>query len=115
MVICDKERVEAKQIYGALHNIFMKYGVNAYISRQGCNGHTVQDGVAYIGIADSIESEPLNSSNGRLAFRNFHRDTVNDWFLLHRVGSLEITTYFVSSAGKIVNKAVIEQRGKVAM
>ncbi|XP_061964903.1 uncharacterized protein LOC133689147 isoform X1 [Populus nigra] len=115
VVICDKERVEAKQIYGALHNIFMKYGVNAYISRQGCNSHTVQGGVAYIGIADSIESEPLNSSNGRLAFRNFHRDTVNDWFLLHRVGSLEITTYFVSSAGKIVNKAVIEQRGKVAM
>lgn len=27
MVICDKERVEAKQIYGALHYIFMKYGV----------------------------------------------------------------------------------------
>jgi len=25
------------------------------------------------------------------------------------------TTYFVSSAGKSVNKAVIEQRGKVAM
>ncbi|KAL9362762.1 hypothetical protein Peur_045547 [Populus x canadensis] len=115
VVICDKERVEAKQIYGALHYIFMKYGVNAYISRQGCSSHTVQDGVAYIGIADSIESEPLNSSNGRLAFRNFHRDTVNDWFLLHRVGSLEITTYFVSSAGKSVNKAVIEQRGKVAM
>ncbi|KAJ6994144.1 tartrate-resistant acid phosphatase type 5-like [Populus alba x Populus x berolinensis] len=115
VVICDKERVEAKQVYGALHNIFMKYGVNAYISRQGCNCHTVQDGVAYIGIADSIENEPLNSSNGRLALRNFHRDTVNDWFLLHRVGSLEITTYFVSSAGKIVNKAVIKQRGKVAM
>ncbi|CAK7338247.1 unnamed protein product [Dovyalis caffra] len=93
VVICDKEQVEAKQIYVPLHNIFMKYGVvrsewsshfdiyggishvysfkilNAYMSRQGCNSHPVQGGVAYIGIADPTESEPLNSLNERLAFR----------------------------------------------
>jgi hypothetical protein len=27
VVICDKEQLEAKQINGPLHNIFMKHGV----------------------------------------------------------------------------------------
>ncbi|KAB5514524.1 hypothetical protein DKX38_028430 [Salix brachista] len=106
VVICDKEQLEAKQINGPLQNIFMKHGVNAYMSRQGCSSHTVQGGVAHIGIADPTGSEPLVHLNGRLSIQ---KEMINDGFLLHRVGSLEITTYFVSSAGEIVNEAVIKQ------
>ncbi|KAJ6296184.1 hypothetical protein OIU78_024090 [Salix suchowensis] len=106
VVICDKEQQEAKQINGPLQNIFMKHGVNAYMSRQGCSSHTVQGGVTHIGIADPTGSQPLVHLNGRLSIQ---KEMINDGFLLHRVGSLEITTYFVSSAGEIVNEAVIKQ------
>eukprot|EP00258_Populus_trichocarpa_P029496 XP_024445515.1 uncharacterized protein LOC7489458 isoform X1 [Populus trichocarpa] len=109
VVICDKEQLEAKQINGPLHNIFMKHGVNVYMSSQGCTSRTVQGGVAHIGIADPTGSEPLVNLNGRLAIQ---KEVINDGFLLHRVSSLEITTYFVSSAGEIVNEAVITQHGK---
>ncbi|KAJ6759157.1 CALCINEURIN-LIKE METALLO-PHOSPHOESTERASE SUPERFAMILY PROTEIN [Salix koriyanagi] len=112
VVICDKEQQEAKQINGPLQNIFMKHGVNAYMSRQGCSSHTVQGGVTHIGIADPTGSQPLVHLNGRLSIK---KETINDGFLLHRVGSLEITTYFVSSAGEIVNEAVIKQHGKEDM
>ncbi|KAG6740900.1 hypothetical protein POTOM_056371 [Populus tomentosa] len=106
VVICDKEQLEAKQINGPLHNIFMKHGVDVYVSSQGCTSRTVQDGVAHIGIADPTDREPLVNLNGRLAIQ---KEMINDGFLLHRVSSLEITTYFVSSAGEIVNEAVITQ------
>ncbi|KAJ6863369.1 hypothetical protein NC652_040044 [Populus alba x Populus x berolinensis] len=109
VVICDKEQLEAKQINGPLHNIFMKHGVDVYMSSQGCTSRIVQDGVAHIGIADPTGSEPLVNLNGRLAIQ---KEMINDGFLLHRVSSLEITTYFVSSAGEIVNEAVITQHGK---
>ncbi|XP_011017992.1 PREDICTED: uncharacterized protein LOC105121156 isoform X2 [Populus euphratica] len=112
VVSCDKEQLETKQVNGPLHNIFMKHGVNVYMSSQGCTSRTVQGGVAHIGIADPTGSEPLVYLNGRLAIQ---KEMIDDGFLLHRVSSLDITTYFVSLAGEIVNEAVITQHGKEVM
>ncbi|XP_031266338.1 uncharacterized protein LOC116124745 [Pistacia vera] len=103
LVICEenKEEIKAKKIYEPLHRIFMKLGVNAYLSKHGCAEFARQDSVAYIENPDLIESV-----NGR---------GMVDGFLLHRVSSLEIVTYFVTSAGEVVYRTVIQQRGREAM
>ncbi|EEF38840.1 uncharacterized protein LOC8282509 [Ricinus communis] len=114
VLVCEEnnEKIEAKQVYEPLHHIFMKYGVNAYLSRGGCANHTFQDSVAYIGIADPIKSEPeMASLNGSLAFQK----EVEIGFLLHRVNSLEMATYSVTLTGEVVNKILVQQRGREFM
>ncbi|KAJ4709619.1 putative Calcineurin-like metallo-phosphoesterase superfamily protein [Melia azedarach] len=101
--VCEeqKNQVEAKQIYEHLHQMFMKFGVNAYLSKHGCIKRSHQDSVTYIENPD-----PFGLGNGR---------EMVDGFLLHRVSSLEIVTYFISLEGKVKQKKVIRQRGKEAM
>ncbi|KDP38654.1 hypothetical protein JCGZ_04007 [Jatropha curcas] len=114
VVVCEEkeEQTEAQQLYEPLHHIFLKYGVNVYLSTQGCVNHTFQGGVAYIGIADPNKSKPYEASlNGSSAFQG----EMDDGFLLHRVGSLEIATYFVTSRGEVVYKNLIQQGGKEIM
>ncbi|GKV03331.1 hypothetical protein SLEP1_g15651 [Rubroshorea leprosula] len=36
-------------------------------------------------------------------------------FLLHRVSMIEIVTYFVTSAGEVVYRIEVQQRGKEVM
>ncbi|GLT85375.1 hypothetical protein SLE2022_035660 [Rubroshorea leprosula] len=108
----NNEQMEAKQIYEPLHHIFMKYGVNVYISRQGCNCYALQDGVTYIGTPSLPEEEPhLAHTKGRSIFS---KEMANG-FLLHRVSMIEIVTYFVTSAGEVVYRIEVQQRGKEVM
>ncbi|KAK4858525.1 hypothetical protein QYF36_017762 [Acer negundo] len=104
LVVCEenKEQMKAKRIYNSLHLIFMKFGVNLYLSKQGCTGYSHQDSVTYIENPDLIKF-----ANGR--------ETVDDGFLLHRVSSLEIATYFVTLYGEVVHRTVIRQRGNEVM
>ncbi|XP_050214780.1 uncharacterized protein LOC126665891 [Mercurialis annua] len=114
VVVCgqNEEKIEEKEVHEPLHHIFMKYGVNAYISKQSCTKAISQDGVTYLGISDPVKSKPsIASLNGSSTFEK----EMETGFLLHRVSSLEIATYLVNSRGMVVNKVVIRQRGKEFM
>ncbi|GLT43722.1 hypothetical protein SLA2020_176540 [Shorea laevis] len=114
LFLCEenKGQMEAKQMSKQLHHIFMKYGVNVYISRQGCKSYAQQDGIAYIGIPSLTEEEPyLAPAEGRSVFT----EEMANGFLLHRVSLLKIVTYFVTSEGEVVNKIEVQQRGKEVM
>ncbi|KAB1225991.1 hypothetical protein CJ030_MR1G018410 [Morella rubra] len=105
LVVCDenKEQMEAHKFYESLHHIFVRFGVNMYLSGQGCTNHIHHGKIAYIGNPGSRENESYVASvNGRPAFNG---DLVNG-FLLHKV------TYFISTAGEVVHRTVLQQRGK---
>ncbi|XP_024022646.1 uncharacterized protein LOC21406290 isoform X3 [Morus notabilis] len=103
----DRE-MEASQVFETLHQTFMKFEVNAYISGQDCT----QGGISYIeNPGSNVKGPYLSSSNGRTVFRR----EVIDGFLLHRVGSLELVTYFVTLAGEVAHRTVLQQRGKEVM
>ncbi|WJZ98305.1 hypothetical protein VitviT2T_016837 [Vitis vinifera] len=100
------------QLYEHLHHIFYKFGVDVYLSGEGCSDYARKDSIAYIRNPGSIDEKlPLASVNG---ISGFSKGMVNG-FLLHRVSSLEIETYFVNSAGEVVHDIVLQQRGKAAM
>ncbi|KAL9445554.1 hypothetical protein AB3S75_018534 [Citrus x aurantiifolia] len=103
LVICEEheEQLEAKKIYEPLHHIFMKFGVNTYLSKHGCIKYSRQDSITYMENPGLIES-----GNGR---------EMVDGFLLHKVSSLEILTYFVTSEGEVVYRTATRQRGKEVM
>lgn len=114
LVVCEehKEQMDAKQSYEPLHHLFVKFGVNVYLSGQGCTKHVNPGNVAYIGNPAPLENESYFSSvKGKSVFNG---ELVNG-FLLHRVSSLEIVIYFITSAGEVVHKTVLQQRGKEAM
>ncbi|XP_021668458.1 uncharacterized protein LOC110656151 isoform X2 [Hevea brasiliensis] len=101
MVVCEdnEEQTEEKKVYEPLHRIFMTYGVNAYLSRQGCINHDFEDDVDYIGITNPIKSEfYMDSLNGSSVFQK----EMNNGFLLHRVSSLEILFQFNSCKFKLI-------------
>lgn len=99
MEACSRtiEQNETKQVPVSLYNIFRRYGVNAYLSGQSC--------------ARLDKGPYFTPINQRLVS---HRDTV-DGFLLHRVSSLEIVTYFISLTGEVVHKIILQQQGKEFM
>ncbi|XP_059454262.1 uncharacterized protein LOC132184591 isoform X1 [Corylus avellana] len=114
LVVCEekKEELEANQFYEPLHHIFLRFGVNVYLSGQGCTNHVRRGNIAYIGNPTPRENESYVASvNGKSVFNG---ELVNG-FLLHRVSSLEIVTYFISMAGEVVHRSVIQQRGKEVM
>ncbi|KAH7546200.1 hypothetical protein FEM48_Zijuj01G0175400 [Ziziphus jujuba var. spinosa] len=103
LVVCEEtdEGKEAKEVFETLHQTFMKFEV--------VRGNVHQGGIAYIGNPGPIAKGPyLALANGRSVFRR----ELDNGFLLHRVSSLEIVTYFVSSAGEVVHRTVLQQRGR---
>ncbi|XP_050378188.1 uncharacterized protein LOC126795384 [Argentina anserina] len=104
-----EEGTEAKNVFESLHHTFMKHEVNAYISGQGCTSNVQQGRLSYIGNPGSTNA--LASVNGR----SISRKESEVAFLLHRISSLEIVTYFVSSSGEAVHKSVLHQKGRAAM
>ncbi|KAL6221384.1 hypothetical protein ACLB2K_009135 [Fragaria x ananassa] len=103
----NEEGVEAKQVVESLHHSFMKYEVNAYISGQSCTSNVQQGSLSYIGNPGSMNALASETSVLR-------RDSEVE-FLLHRVSSLEMVTYFVSSSGEVVHKSILHQKGRAAM
>ncbi|PPR90423.1 hypothetical protein GOBAR_AA30253 [Gossypium barbadense] len=89
LVACkeNEEEFTAKLINEPLHHIFVKFGVNVYLSQQGCCSYALQDNVAYIGNPGLIkENSRLGSGNGRYRIGT----EMTNGFLLHRLGSLEM-------------------------
>ncbi|CAN1271000.1 hypothetical protein LINPERPRIM_LOCUS14074 [Linum perenne] len=116
IIHCDEndEQVVSTE---TLHRVFVKHGVSAYLSTNGgCLNHTSRDGVDYIGIVGPGEEAQASfssaASNRKL---DLNRKKMGDGFLVHRVTSLEIITYFISSEGKVMNRVVTQQKGKAAI
>lgn len=111
MVACDKniEQMETKEAVEPLHRIFLKYGVNAYLSGQPCANsfHTDDD----ISNSSPVTKGPYFTTMHQ---RPVFNKTVNG-FLLHRVSSLEIVNYFVTLTGEVVDRLALQQWGKEAM
>lgn len=101
-----KEQIGAERCFEPLHQIFLEFGVNAYLSQHGCTSYALERGIAYIGTPGPTVKEPY-LINGR--------DLIGDGFLLHKVSSLEIVTYFVDSIGEFVSRITLQQRGKEIM
>ncbi|XXG58910.1 hypothetical protein AAC387_Pa04g1095 [Persea americana] len=98
----------------SLHQIFLQYRVNAYLSKQGCSGRYIRDeGIAYIGNPDPTDKSHIDPlENGTSSFL---KGMLNDGFLLHRVSPLEIVSYFIDSASKVIFKSSLHQRGREVM
>ncbi|XVF35532.1 hypothetical protein REPUB_Repub18cG0153900 [Reevesia pubescens] len=114
LLACEEndDKMVAKQIHEPLHHLFMKFGVNVYLSQQGCYGYALQDSIAYIGNPGLTEENiHLASATGRYLVRK----NMTNGFLLHRLSLLEMVTYFVTSSGKVVNKILVQQRGRQVM
>ncbi|XP_062078345.1 uncharacterized protein LOC133782912 isoform X2 [Humulus lupulus] len=111
LAVCKERDEETKtnQVFETLQQTLMTFEVNAYISGQDCSH---QGSIGY------IENPGPNVKKPFLSFSNERSEserTPVDGFLLHRVSSLEIVTYFVSSADEAVHRSVLQQRGKEVM
>ncbi|XVE71113.1 hypothetical protein DITRI_Ditri10aG0124500 [Diplodiscus trichospermus] len=91
VVACEEndKQLIAKQIHKPLHHIFVKFGVNVYLSRQCCYSYALQDSVAYIGNPSlTEENSHLAPANGRY----LPRKKMINGFLLHRLSLLEMAS-----------------------
>ncbi|XP_048423102.1 uncharacterized protein LOC103955964 [Pyrus x bretschneideri] len=114
LAICEdgEEGMEATQVFESLQSTFTKFEVNAYLSGQGCASSPRLSSLSYIRNPGKMAAGAyLASVNETSASRR----KLEDGFFLHRVGSLEIETCFVTSAGEVVHRSVLHQRGKEIM
>ncbi|KAF8393063.1 hypothetical protein HHK36_021304 [Tetracentron sinense] len=83
-----EEHMKTKSSFEPLRSIFLKFGVNAYLSKQGFTDNYPHKGsVAYIGSPGSTDKETYHAPvNGRPVVTN----EMCNGFLLHRVTPLEI-------------------------
>lgn len=106
----NAEQTRGNQV-NQLHQIFLKFGVNAYLSKQGCTNYARLDAVSYIGNPGPVEEFYTAPITGISAFKQ----EMANGFLLHRVSSLEIVTHFVNSDGEVMCRTRVQQRGREVM
>ncbi|KAK8918239.1 hypothetical protein KSP39_PZI021835 [Platanthera zijinensis] len=106
LTICRNQEQNSIEFLEPLHRIFLKHGVNAYLSKQGCGGHLYSNGgIAYVG-----NPGPLNSpESGSI---DVFRDRTGG-FLLHRVTPFEIESYYINSGSMVLSISKIYQHGGV--
>ncbi|WOG96687.1 hypothetical protein DCAR_0416023 [Daucus carota subsp. sativus] len=92
-----------------LYREFLKYGVDAYLSAQSCNGNVQKEGMTHIHNITEMRRGPYFTSINEK--RILHSD-VGNGFLLHRVGSIEIVTYLVTLKGEVVHQTSLKQGGR---
>ncbi|KAJ4950436.1 hypothetical protein NE237_027268 [Protea cynaroides] len=111
LAVCEEEeRTEMMHVSETLQRIFLKFGVNAYLSQQGCSDYTRQVSITNIGIPGLLDRENNRTSSINTS-STFTRD-MHDGFILHRVSPLEIVSYSINSAGQVVSRSKLHQRGK---
>ncbi|KAJ7955609.1 Calcineurin-like metallo-phosphoesterase superfamily protein [Quillaja saponaria] len=112
LVVCgeNEERMQAKQNFEYLHRVFRRFEVNVYLSGQDCTTHNRS--VAYIGNPGLAKKKLYSISQDRKSV--FNGELVNG-FLLHRVSSLQIVTYFITSDGEVAYRTVLQQKGREVM
>lgn len=114
LVACEEDtpQTKLKHEFQSLHGVFLKYGVDAYISAPA-----FADNVEEVHIAKSKTSIArykgplLTKVNQNLPYS---MEKVNG-FLLHKVSALEIVSYLVTLEGDVVQKFFLHQRGKDVM
>ncbi|OIT01526.1 PREDICTED: uncharacterized protein LOC109226450 [Nicotiana attenuata] len=114
LVACedDATQMELKHEFRSLHGVFLKYGVDAYISGQACDDNVEKGPVAKTKTGTTRYKGPLLTKvNQNLPYS---MQNVNG-FLLHKVSALEIVSYLVSLEGDVVQKIFLHQRGKDIM
>ncbi|XAR50746.1 Acid phosphatase [Bertholletia excelsa] len=114
MVACNGniEQMEINQTFVPLHNIFLRYGVDAYLSGQACAIRVHNKNAKQLKNAGPVDKgHYLTSLNQRLVFPV----VIVNGFLLHRVNSLEIVTYSISLTGEVVYKISIKRQGNEVM
>ncbi|XP_058114117.1 uncharacterized protein LOC131256994 [Magnolia sinica] len=113
LIVCDEHATVTTRVYESLHQIFLNYQVKAYLSKHGCTGYYNSDrGIVYIENPGHVNENhrPPSVNETSNSLKEMH-----DGFLLHRVSSLEFVSYFINSAGKVMFKSTIYQRGKEIM
>ncbi|RDY02690.1 hypothetical protein CR513_13817, partial [Mucuna pruriens] len=97
LVVCGENKEQLKKTQ------------NVYLSGQDCSSHAIDASVAYIGNPDPIAKEPYSIFlNGNSVYK---RELANG-FLLHRVSSLKIVTYYINFAGEVAFTTVLQQKGR---
>ncbi|CAL9110850.1 unnamed protein product [Musa textilis] len=114
MIICDeKEATGTIKFNKPLHNVFLEFGVDAYLSKQDCGGYFYHvEGIAYMG-----NPGPADKLNRALSI-NVNPEVpseMHNGFLLHRVSPLEMESYFIDSSGRIALKTMICHHGRGAI
>ncbi|KAK8952620.1 hypothetical protein KSP40_PGU015002 [Platanthera guangdongensis] len=62
LTICRNQEQSSIEFLDPLHRIFLKHGVNAYLSKQGCGGHLYSNGgIAYVGNPGPLTSPESES------------------------------------------------------
>ncbi|KAG5569431.1 hypothetical protein H5410_059197 [Solanum commersonii] len=114
LVACEEDtpQTKLKHEFQSLHGVFLKYGVDAYISAPACadNVEEVHIAKSKTGIA-RYKGPLLTKVNQNLPYS---MEKVNG-FLLHKVSALEIVSYLVTLEGDVVQKFFLHQRGKDVM
>ncbi|CAN4115991.1 unnamed protein product [Withania somnifera] len=108
----DTSQTELKQEFQSLHGVFLKYGVDAYISGQACADNVEERSIAKSKTGTARYKGPLlTKMNQNLPYA---MEKVNG-FLLHKVSALEIVSYLVTLEGDVVQKIYVHHRGKDVM
>ncbi|XP_042509061.1 uncharacterized protein LOC122084686 [Macadamia integrifolia] len=116
LAVCEEDEVQMETMHVSepLQRIFLKFGVNTFLSKQGCSNFYIRQGsITYIGIPGPMDRENNRTSSVNKSF-TFHRD-MDDGFILHRVSPLEIVSYLINSAGQVVSRSKLHQRGREVM
>ncbi|KAF9616559.1 hypothetical protein IFM89_030326 [Coptis chinensis] len=93
----------------SIYNIYTKFGVNAYMSKQACANHYIREGsISHIGNLGPADEPFANGSV--IVTREMHNG-----FFLHRVGLLEIVSYFINPASVVMSRSILQQQGKEFM
>ncbi|KAL3535075.1 hypothetical protein ACH5RR_003536 [Cinchona calisaya] len=108
---CNRS-MEAKDNNGCLHELLLKYRVDAYLSGHGCTEHIHIGSAEILGDAGQMGKGPCLTPINKIFHQNKEKVT---GFLLHRVSSLEFVTYLVNLNGEVVHKIELKQSGKEVM
>ncbi|KAI5676122.1 hypothetical protein M9H77_07072 [Catharanthus roseus] len=94
------------------HHIFLRYGVNLYLSGLACAEYVQKEGAPLLNNTSKMEKGPYLISVDKMSLH--HKGRVNG-FLLHRVSPLEFVTYVVNLRGEVVERSELQQRGEEVM
>ncbi|KAM3321409.1 hypothetical protein P3S67_008611 [Capsicum chacoense] len=114
LVACEEDtsQTEPKREFQSLHGVFLKYGVDAYISGPACANDVEERPIAKPKTGTARYKGPLLTKMNRNS--PYSMEKVNG-FLLHKVSPLEIVSYLVTLEGDVVQKIFLHQRGKDIM
>ncbi|KAL5698872.1 hypothetical protein ACHQM5_029852 [Ranunculus cassubicifolius] len=105
-----KDKNGIKKEYQSIYNVFTKFQVNAYLSKQACTNLYVRKGsITHIGNMSPTD-EPSSANYSSIVDRE-----MQNGFFLHKVGLLDFVSYYVNPSSEIVFRSTLHQSGKEFM